>query len=55
MRSQTSPHEGPVPLLNLRAQNAPLCDGILAAIARVCESQLFIMGPEVDARGSVHA
>jgi hypothetical protein len=55
MRSHTSPHEGPVPLLDLRAQNAPLLDENLAAIARVCDSQRFIMGPEIDARGSVHA
>jgi dTDP-4-amino-4,6-dideoxygalactose transaminase len=38
-----------VPLLDLRAQNGPLRDEILAAIARVCDSQRFIMGPEIDA------
>jgi len=38
-----------VPLLDLKAQNAPLRDEILAAIARVCDSQRFIMGPEVEA------
>jgi dTDP-4-amino-4,6-dideoxygalactose transaminase len=38
-----------VPLLDLRAQYAPLRDEILSAIARVCESQRFILGPEVDA------
>jgi dTDP-4-amino-4,6-dideoxygalactose transaminase len=38
-----------VPLLDLQAQNGPLRDEILAAIARVCDSQRFIMGPEVDA------
>ena len=38
-----------IPLLDLSAQNAPLRDEILAAIARVCDSQRFIMGPEVDA------
>jgi dTDP-4-amino-4,6-dideoxygalactose transaminase len=38
-----------VPLLDLRAQYAPLRDQILAAITRVCDSQRFIMGPEVDA------
>ena len=38
-----------VPLLDLQAQYRPLRDEILAAIARVCESQRFIMGPEVDA------
>jgi dTDP-4-amino-4,6-dideoxygalactose transaminase len=38
-----------VPLLDLQAQNGPLRDEILAAIARVCDSQRFIMGPEIDA------
>jgi dTDP-4-amino-4,6-dideoxygalactose transaminase len=39
----------PVPLLDLREQYRPLRDDILAAIARVCDSQQFIGGPEVDA------
>src|SRR6478672_7731719 len=39
----------PVPLLDLDAQYQPLRDAILAAITRVCDSQRFIMGPEVDA------
>jgi dTDP-4-amino-4,6-dideoxygalactose transaminase len=38
-----------VPLLDLQAQYVPLRDEILAAIARVCDSQRFIMGPEIDA------
>ena len=38
-----------VPLLDLQAQYRPLRDEILAAIARVCDSQRFIGGPEVDA------
>jgi dTDP-4-amino-4,6-dideoxygalactose transaminase len=38
-----------VPLLDLHAQNGPLRDEILAAIARVCDSQRFILGPEVEA------
>jgi dTDP-4-amino-4,6-dideoxygalactose transaminase len=38
-----------VPLLDLQAQYAPLREEILAAITRVCDSQRFIMGPEVDA------
>jgi dTDP-4-amino-4,6-dideoxygalactose transaminase len=38
-----------VPLLDLQAQNGPLRDEILAAIARVCDSQRFVMGPEIDA------
>ena len=38
-----------VPLLDLEAQYRPLRDDILAAITRVCDSQRFIMGPEVEA------
>ena len=38
-----------VPLLDLQAQYRPLRDEILAAIARVADSQRFIMGPEVTA------
>ena len=37
-----------VPLLDLKAQNDPLRAPILAAIAKVCDSQRFIGGPEVD-------
>ncbi len=36
-----------VPLLDLQAQYRPLRDDILSAMARVCDSQRFIMGPEV--------
>jgi dTDP-4-amino-4,6-dideoxygalactose transaminase len=38
-----------VPLLDLQAQYAPLRDDLLAAITRVCDSQRFIMGPEITA------
>ena len=38
-----------VPLLDLQAQNGPLRDELLAALARVADSQRFIMGPEIDA------
>src|SRR4051812_16771680 len=38
-----------VPLLDLDAQYRPLREEILAAITRVCDSQRFIMGPEIDA------
>src|SRR5437667_5545136 len=38
-----------VPLLDLDAQYRPLRDELLAAITRVCDSQRFIMGPEIDA------
>ena len=37
-----------VPLLDLQAQYGPLRDGILEAITRVCDSQRFILGPEVE-------
>lgn len=37
-----------VPLLDLTAQYQPLRDEILAAITRVCDSQRFILGPEVE-------
>jgi len=36
-----------IPLLDLQAQYAPLRDKILAAVTRVCDSQRYIMGPEV--------
>jgi len=38
-----------IPLLDLEGQYRPLRAEILAAIARVCDSQRFIGGPEVDA------
>ncbi|HEY5952591.1 MAG TPA: DegT/DnrJ/EryC1/StrS family aminotransferase [Kofleriaceae bacterium] len=37
-----------VPLLDLAAQNQPLREEVLAAIARVVDSGRFILGPEVD-------
>ncbi len=37
-----------VPLLDLEAQYTPLRDQLLAAVTRVCDSQRFIMGPEID-------
>src|SRR6059036_1386281 len=38
-----------IPLLDLQAQYRPLRDELLGAIARVCDSQRFIMGPEITA------
>jgi len=38
-----------VPLLDLRRQYGTIRDDVLAAIARVCDSQSFILGPEVEA------
>ena len=37
-----------VPLLDLSAQYGPIRDEVLAALVRVCDSQRFIMGPEVE-------
>lgn len=39
----------PVPLLDLKAQYATIREEVRAAVDRVMESQLFIMGPEVTA------
>jgi len=38
-----------VPLLDLRPQYEPLRDEILTAVTRVCDSQRYINGPEVQA------
>lgn len=38
-----------VPLLDLEAQYRPIRSELLAAITRVCDSQRFILGPEVEA------
>jgi dTDP-4-amino-4,6-dideoxygalactose transaminase len=38
-----------VPLLDLQAQYRPLRSEILAAITRVCDSQQFVLGPEIAA------
>src|SRR6187551_1770394 len=38
-----------VPLLDLQGQYRPLREELLAAITRVCDSQRFIGGPEVEA------
>ena len=43
------PPDSGVPLLDLQAQYAPLRDDVLQTITRVCDSQRFVMGPEVDA------
>jgi dTDP-4-amino-4,6-dideoxygalactose transaminase len=37
-----------VPLLDLLAQYQPIREEVLAAMTRVCDSQRFIMGPEVE-------
>ncbi|MFN7918072.1 MAG: DegT/DnrJ/EryC1/StrS family aminotransferase [Vicinamibacterales bacterium] len=39
----------PVPLLDLKAQYTPLREQILDVVTRVCDSQRFIMGPEITA------
>src|SRR6185312_8086065 len=38
-----------VPLLDLQAQYRPIRDELLAAVIRVCDSQRFILGAEVEA------
>jgi dTDP-4-amino-4,6-dideoxygalactose transaminase len=38
-----------VPLLDLQAQFAPIRDQVLSAVVRVCDSQRFVMGAEVEA------
>lgn len=38
-----------VPLLDLHRQYETIREDVLAAIARVCDSQAFILGPEVEA------
>ena len=47
----TTPNGTPesVPLLDLRRQYAGIREEVLSAIARVCDSQSFILGPEVEA------
>jgi len=49
--SQAPPGTAPqsVPLLDLRRQYDGIREQVLAAIARVCDSQSFILGPEVEA------
>ncbi len=38
-----------VPLLDLRTQYAAIRDEVVSALSRVCDSQQFILGPEVEA------
>ena len=38
-----------IPLLDLRRQYNAIREEVLAAIARVCDSQSFVLGPEVEA------
>jgi len=47
----SSSDKGPeaVPLLDLRRQYEGIRDDVLAAITRVCDSQGFVLGPEVEA------
>lgn len=57
MKSSVSPPVKPssqgapasVPLLDLRREYDGIRDQVLAAIARVCDSQNFVLGPEVEA------
>lgn len=45
---QRSTLQHPVPLLDLKAQYAPIREEIRAAIDRVADAQYFILGPEVE-------
>ena len=47
--STSAPAQITVPLLDLSAQYQPIREEILAAVVRVCDSQRFIMGPDVEA------
>src|SRR5215471_16709181 len=47
MTHSTKTETPAIPLLDLQAQYAPLREKILAAVTRVCDSQRYIMGPEV--------
>jgi dTDP-4-amino-4,6-dideoxygalactose transaminase len=38
----------PVPMLDLQAQYRPIRDALIDVVTRVCDSQRFIMGPEVE-------
>lgn len=49
MTAPQRPTPTAVPLLDLQAQYEPIREQVLAAITRVCDSQRFIMGPEVAA------
>jgi dTDP-4-amino-4,6-dideoxygalactose transaminase len=48
MTTSQNIHAVRVPLLDLDAQYRPLRAALLAAMTRVCDSQRFIMGPEID-------
>src|SRR6476659_8811580 len=39
----------PVPLLDLRAQHASIRDEVMSALTELVDSQLFILGPPVEA------
>ena len=47
--SGIAPGSDPVPLLDLKAQYAPIREEIRAALDRVIDAQQFILGPEVEA------
>jgi dTDP-4-amino-4,6-dideoxygalactose transaminase len=42
-------YDQPIPLLDLKAQYAPIREEIRAVMDRVCDAQYFIGGPEVEA------
>jgi dTDP-4-amino-4,6-dideoxygalactose transaminase len=48
LESSAHPVAQHVPLLDLQAQYATIRGDVIAAITRVCDSQRFILGPEVE-------
>ncbi len=48
MKSAPATPDIAVPLLDLQAQYQPIRPALLDAVTRVCDSQRFIMGPEVE-------
>lgn len=46
--SARAPREIQVPMLDLQAQYRPIRDALIEAVTRVCDSQRFILGPEVE-------
>ena len=51
MTAESTGHAGGrmhVPLLDLQAQYRPIRDELVGAVTRVCDSQRFIMGPEIE-------
>src|SRR6266550_7303038 len=48
MHSANKPQPMQVPLIDLKRQYASIRADVLAAVTRVCDSQHFVLGPEVE-------